>query len=238
MDPYTVIGKDIPRVDGREKATGAAIYTDDIKLPGMLHGKLLRSPVPHARIRSIDAGKARRLPGVKCVITGQDIPKVKYGNWRLFPATQDEYALAVDKVRFIGDEVAAVAAVDPDTAAEALELIHVEYEELPPVFDVLKSVRKNAPSIHEATPNNISVDRKIEYGDIHKAFKECDYVREDTFKVHAVSHAYLEPCSSLARTDVDGRITLWTSPESCWIPVKATTKGRSASHGSNLSYVT
>jgi len=217
MDEYTVIGKDIPREDGREKATGTAIYTDDMKLPGMLHGKLLRSPVPHARIRSIDVSKARRLPGVKCVITGEDTPKVKYGNWRLFPATQDEYPLAVDKVRFIGDEVAAVAAVDPDLAAEALELINVEYEELPPVFDVLSSVRKNAPVIHETSPNNISVDRKIAYGDITKGFAESDYVREDIFTVHPVSPAYLEPCSSLAQCDQDGRITLWTSTQTPYI---------------------
>ena len=217
MDKYSVIGKDIPRVDGREKATGAAIYTDDIKLPGMLHGKLLRSPVPHARIRSIDVSKARRLPGVKCVITGEDTPKIKYGNWRLFPATQDEYPLAVDKVRFIGDEVAAVAAVDLDTAAEALELIQVEYEELPPVFDVLTSVKKNAPVIHETSPNNISVDRKIAYGDIKKGFAESDYVREDIFTVHPVSPAYLEPCSSLAQCDLDGRITLWTSTQTPYI---------------------
>jgi len=217
MDEYTVIGKDIPREDGREKATGTAIYTDDMKLPGMLHGKLLRSPVPHARIRSIDVSKARRLPGVKCVITGEDTPKVKYGNWRLFPATQDEYPLAVDKVRFIGDEVAAVAAVDPDLAAEALELINVEYDELPPVFDVLSSVRKNAPVIHETSPNNISVDRKIAYGDITKGFAESDYVREDIFTVHPVSPAYLEPCSSLAQCDQDGRITLWTSTQTPYI---------------------
>ncbi len=217
MDKYSVIGKDIPRVDGREKATGAAIYTDDIKLPGMLHGKLLRSPVPHARIRSIDVSKARRLPGVKCVITGEDTPKIKYGNWRLFPATQDEYPLAVDKVRFIGDEVAAVAAVDLDTAAEALELIQVEYEELPPVFDVLTSVKKNAPVIHETSPSNISVDRKIAYGDIKKGFAESDYVREDIFTVHPVSPAYLEPCSSLAQCDLDGRITLWTSTQTPYI---------------------
>jgi 4-hydroxybenzoyl-CoA reductase alpha subunit len=217
MDKYSVIGKDIPRVDGREKATGAAIYTDDIKLPGMLHGKLLRSPIPHARIRSIDVSKARRLPGVKCVITGEDTPKIKYGNWRLFPATQDEYPLAVDKVRFIGDEVAAVAAVDLDTAAEALELIQVEYEELPPVFDVLTSVKKNAPVIHETSPSNISVDRKIAYGDIKKGFAESDYVREDIFTVHPVSPAYLEPCSSLAQCDLDGRITLWTSTQTPYI---------------------
>ena len=217
MNNYSVIGKDIPRVDGREKATGAAIYTDDIKLPGMLHGKLLRSPVPHARIRSIDVSKARRLPGVKCVITGEDTPKIKYGNWRLFPATQDEYPLAVDKVRFIGDEIAAVAAVDPDTAAEALELIVVDYEELPPVFDVLASVRKNASIIHETSPSNISVDRKIAYGDIKKGFAESDYVREDIFTVHPVSPAYLEPCSSLAQCDQDGRITLWTSTQTPYI---------------------
>ena len=149
MDKYTVIGKDIPRVDGREKATGAAIYTDDLKLPGMLHGKLLRSPLPHARIRSIDVSKAKRLPGVKCVITGEDTPKIKYGNWRLFPATQDEYPLAVDKVRFIGDEVAAVAAVDSDTATEALALIDVEYEELPGVFDPFEAMKPDAPLVHE-----------------------------------------------------------------------------------------
>ena len=217
MDDYTVIGKDLPRVDGREKATGTALYTDDIKLPGMLHGKLLRSPVPHASIRSIDVSKARRLPGVKCVITGEDTPKVKYGNWRLFPATQDEYPLAVEKVRFIGDEVAAVAAVDQDTAAEALELIDVEYEELPAVFDVLASVRKNAPVIHVTSPNNISVDRKIAYGDINKGFAESDYVREDVFTVHPVSPAYLEPCSSLAQCGQDGRITLWTSTQTPYI---------------------
>ena len=96
----------------------------------------MRSPVAHARIAHIDVSKAAALPGVKCVITGEDTPKIKYGNWRLFPVTQDEYPLAVDKVRFIGDEVAAVAAVDKDIAAEALELIHVAYEELPAVFDI------------------------------------------------------------------------------------------------------
>ncbi|HIC86419.1 MAG TPA: 4-hydroxybenzoyl-CoA reductase, partial [Desulfobacterales bacterium] len=112
MKEFSVIGKEIPRADAWLKATGKALYTDDIKLPGMLFGKLLRSPLPHAKIVHIDVSKARSLPGVKCVITGQDIPKVKYGNWRLFPATQDEYALAMDKVRFVGDEVAAVAAID------------------------------------------------------------------------------------------------------------------------------
>ena len=217
MNQFTIVGKSVPRTDARAKATGAAIYTDDIKLPGMLHGALLRSPVPHARISHIDVKKARALPGVKCVITGEDTPKIKYGNWRLFPATQDEFPLAVDRVRFIGDEVAAVAAVDRDTAREALELIRVEYEELPAVFDIARAIRKGAPILHESVPDNISVNRKITYGNIREGFARSDYIRKDTFTVHAVSHAYLEPCSCIARCDADGRITLWTSTQTPYI---------------------
>jgi len=213
MKEFSIVGKSVPRNDARAKATGTAIYTDDIKLPGMLHGRILRSPLPHARIVHIDTSKADSLPGVRCIITGEDTPKVKYGNWRLFPETQDEYPLAVDKVRFIGDEVAAVAAIDPDIAEEALGLIKVDYEELPAVFDVDSAIREGAPVIHDYCSTNISVNRKIRYGDIEKAFAQSDYIREDVFTVHAVSHAYLEPCSSLAQCDLDGRITLWTSTQ-------------------------
>ena len=213
MEDFSIVGKNVPRNDGRAKATGSAIYTDDIKLPGMLHGRILRSPFPHARITYIDTSKAVSIPGVKCIITGEDTPKIKYGNWRLFPDTQDEYPLAIDKVRFIGDEVAAVAAVDLDIAEEALALIHVEYEELPAVFDVDASIREGAPIIHDYCPSNISVNRKIQYGNVEQAFAESDYVREDTFTVHAVSPAYLEPCAALAQCDLDGRITLWTSTQ-------------------------
>lgn len=213
MKRFNMVGKDVPRNDARAKATGTATYTDDMKLPGMLYGRILRSPVAHARIVRIDTSRAAALPGVKCVITAEDTPKIKYGNWRLFPETQDEYPLAVDKVRFIGDEVAAVAAMDKDTAEEALELIEVEYEELPAVFDVNEAAREGAPVLHAYCPNNISVNRKIQYGDVEKAFAEADYVREDTFNVHGVSPAYLEPCSALAQVDLDGRITLWTSTQ-------------------------
>ena len=217
MEQYTLLGKDIPRDDARAKATGTAIYTDDMKLPGMLYGALLRSPHPHARIVGIDTSRAMKLPGVKCVIIGTDLPKVTFSNWRLFPSTMDEYALARDKVRFIGDEVAAVAAVDRDIALEAVNLITVDYEVLPGVFDVDAAISGNAPVLHEAVKNNISVHRKIEYGDIEKGFAESDYVREDVFTVHAVSHAYLEPCSSLAAVDPDGRITLWSSTQTPYI---------------------
>jgi len=213
MDLFTIVGKDVPRTEAPLKARGAAIYADDIKLPGMLYGALLRSPLPHARIAHIDATGAKKIPGVKCVITGNDTPRIRYGNWRLFPNTQDEYPLAVGKVRFVGDEVAAVAAVDKETALEAVEQIHVEYEELQAVFDVDAAVRKGAPLIHEETPGNISVDRRIQSGDLGKGFAQSDYVREDTFTVHAVSHAYMEPCSAVAQVDLDGRITLWTSTQ-------------------------
>jgi len=213
MKGFNIVGKHVPRNDAQAKARGSALYTDDMKLPGMLHGRILRSPLAHARIVRIDTRKAASLPGVKCVITAEDTPKIKYGNWRLFTDTQDEYPLAIDKVRFIGDEVAAVAAVDKDTAEEALERIVVEYEELPGLFDVESATKAGAVAIHDYCKNNISVNRKIQYGDVEKGFSESDYVREDTFRVHAVSHAYLEPCSSLAQVDLDGRITLWTSTQ-------------------------
>ena len=203
----------MPRNDAEAKARGTALYTDDLKLPGMLHGRILRSPWPHAQIKQIDVSHAAALPGVKCVLTGEDTPKIKYGNWRLFPETQDELPLAVDKVRFIGDEVAAVAAVDPDTAAEALERIVVEYEELPAVFDLDSARQPGAPVLHDYCPSNVSVNRKIQYGEVDQGLAEADYVREDTFTVHAVSHAYLEPCAALAQVDLDGRITLWTSTQ-------------------------
>ncbi len=214
---FNIVGKDVPRIDGRSKVTGAAMYTDDFKLPGMLFGKILRSPIAHGKILNIDVSRAAALPGVKCVITGEDTPKIKYGNWRLFPQTQDEYPLAVDKVRYIGDEVAAVAAIDKDTAEEALELIGVEYEVLPGVFDVDKAILKGAPVIHDITPTNISVDRRIQFGDVDKGLAESDYVREDIFWLPAVNHAYMEPCSTLARCDTDGRITIWTSTQTPYI---------------------
>ena len=128
---FRVVGKENRKVDGMSKATGEAIYTDDIQLPGMLHAKMLRSPHAHARIVSVDTSKAEALPGVVATLVGAELP-IRYG---VIPWTPDEHALAVDKVRFIGDEVAAVAAIDEDTALEALDLIEVEYEVLPAILD-------------------------------------------------------------------------------------------------------
>ncbi|MFH1034172.1 MAG: molybdopterin cofactor-binding domain-containing protein [Pseudomonadota bacterium] len=212
-----MIGQSIPRIDAPLKVSGRAIYTDDIKLPGMLHGKLLRSPHPHALIKRIDVSKAKALPGVMDVVVGADTPKVKYGNWRLVPESQDELPLAVDKVRFVGDEVAAVAAVDAETAERALALIEVEYEELPAVYTVEDATAEGAPLVHEASKGNVSLVRKINYGDLEGMFQKADYVREDTFRVHAVQHAYLEPCSSVAQAEEGGRVTLWTSTQTPYI---------------------
>lgn len=217
MADYQIIGTDVPRTDGRAKATGTAVYTDDITLPGMLVGGLVRSPHPHARIKSVDASKARALPGVRCVLTGAEIPKVKYGNWRLFPATQDEYALAVDKVRFVGDPVAAVAAIDKDVLLRAMSLVEVEYEPLPAVFSIDDALADSAPVLHQETPNNISVERRIAFGDVDLALEAAHLVRDDTFTVHPVSHAYLEPCSAVAQAEADGRLTLWTSTQTPYI---------------------
>lgn len=212
-----LIGQSVPRLDAPQKVTGQAIYTDDIKLPGMLYCKILTSPLPHARIKSIDVSKAKALPGVKDVIIGEDTPKVKYGNWRLVPESQDELPLAVDKVRFVGDEVAAVAALDPEIAEKAISLIEVEYEELPALYTVEDSIAEGAPLIHEESKNNVSLVRKINYGDVDGAFASAHYVREDTFRVHAVQHAYMEPCASIAAPDEGGRVTLWTSTQTPYI---------------------
>jgi 4-hydroxybenzoyl-CoA reductase alpha subunit len=217
MSEFSLVGTNVTRTFIKDKALGTAQYTDDIKMPGMLHGRFLRSPYPHARILNIDTSKAKALPGVKSVLTADDMPKVKFGNWRLFPDTQDETALAIDKVRFIGDEVAAVAAIDRDTAEEALSLIKVEYEVLPASFDTESSMAENAPVIHESYPNNISLLRRVKHGDVEKILAESHYVREDIFNVHAIYPAYLEPCSAVAKVDYDGRITLWSSTQTPYV---------------------
>lgn len=186
----SVVGKSLPRSDARIKAVGAARYCDDIIRPGMLFGKLLRSPVAHAKILNIDVSKAKKLPGVKSVITADDTLKIRFGNWRLVPESQDELPLAVDKVRFIGDEVAAVAAIDKDIAEEALSLITVEYEELPGAFSVDESLAEGAPVIHKTYSNNISLQRKIDYGDLDQGFADSHLILDNDFTVHATSHAY------------------------------------------------
>ena len=170
-EDFKVIGKPHRKVDGLAKATGEAVYADDIQLPGMLHAKTLRSPHPHARILSIDTSRAEALAGVHAVITGEDLP-TKYG---VIPWTPDENALATDLVRFIGDEVAAVAAVDEDTANAAIELIDVEYEVLHAYLDPNESLIRHDPAIHpDNKKGNISKKVELSFGEVDAAFERAD----------------------------------------------------------------
>lgn len=210
----SVVGQSFPRIDSGVKVTGEARYAGDLKFHGMLYGKILRSPHAHAKILNIDTSKAKKLPGVKAVITGKDTLGVKYGIWRLRPETMDEQGLATDKVRYVGDEVAAVAAIDEDTAEEALEHIKVDYEPLQGLFSPEEAMKKGAPEIHEGIKNNISITRRIEVGGVDKAWDQCDCVREDTFRTQVVQHVPMEPHTCVASFDPSGKLTVWTSSQS------------------------
>jgi len=211
MAEFSVIGERHPRVDAREKVTGEAKYAADYSLPSMLWCKLLRSPYPHARIINIDTSKAEKLPGVKAVVTGKD-----FGGWTWgwMPATRDEPPLAVDKVRYMAEAVAGVAAIDEDTAEEATEHIKVDYEELPGVFDPEEAMKEGAPEVHDYVKNNISVEYHWDFGDVDKAFAESYIVREDRFRTARATHGYLEPPAILAYYDPTGYITVWAAKQS------------------------
>lgn len=216
MSKYSVIGTRVHRVDGTDKVSGRAKYTFDVVLPEMLQGKILRSPHPHAKILNIDTTKAEKLVGVKAVLTGKDTFGRKNGIWRRFPELCDEEILCRTKVRYIGDPVAAVAAVDEDTAEEALDLIEVDYEPLPAVFDPLEAIKEDAPQIHEGVELNINVTRHIEWGDVDEAFKKADYVREDQFKCASQAHMCMETHCAVASFGLDGKLTVWTSTQSSY----------------------
>lgn len=207
---YSVIGSPQPMVDGLVKATGHAKYTADLSLPGMLIGKLLGSPYPHARVLKIDTKKAFGLPGVKAVVTGADISGEKYG---FFRSRRDETGLT-RKARYIGDPLAAIAAVDEETALEGLDLIKVDYEELPSVFDPEEAMKEGSPLVHEEYERNLVAYRGFDFGDIETGFKNSYHIREDRFSSQAISHGVLEPRAVLAEYDVSGKLVVWTATQS------------------------
>jgi 4-hydroxybenzoyl-CoA reductase subunit alpha len=211
MNEYSVIGKRLPRVDAHEKVIGQAKYAGDYSMPGMLWCKILRAPHAHARILQIDASRAEKLRGVKGVVTGKD-----FGGWTwgFMPNTRDEPPLAYEKVRYLYEGVAAVAAVDEETAEEACELIKVEYEELPGVFDPEEAIKTGAPLVHANKPNNVGLEYHYNFGDVEKAFAESYVVREDRFQTGRVTKGYLEPPASLAYYDPSGSITVWPAKQS------------------------
>ncbi len=206
-----VIGKRIPRTDSLGKAIGSSKFFADVMLPRMLFGRILRSPYPHAKIISIDTSKAEALPGVKVVITGKDTPGLPYG---VRNSLRDEYLLAIDKVRYVGDAVAAVAAIDEDTAEEALSLIKVDYEPLPAVLDPFEALKEGAPQIHDHTDRNISARAFNDSGDIEKGFQESDFIYEDRFSFERLSHGQMEPYGALASYDPVGKLNIW-APSAC-----------------------
>ena len=212
---YSIIGKSIAMIDAAGKTTGSGKYTDDLSLPGMLYGKILHSPHPHARIKSIDTSRAERLDGVMAVITGKDAPN-PFG---ILPVGHDEHALALDKVRYVGDNVACVAAVSEAIAEKALELIAVEYEILPAYFDPEESMKAETNLIHDNKPNNLEKDYHHVFGDPDKAFAEADYIAEGRFLANEVTHAAMEPHCTLAAFELDphtgtlGRLTVWSSTQ-------------------------
>ncbi len=213
-----IIGKRIPRIDGPQKATGEAKYTTDIFLPDMLCAKILRSPIAHAKILNIDTSKAEKIPGVKAVITGKDAWGIKHGFVETPRYPADQYCLANDRVRYIGEEVAAVAAIDEDAAIEALDAIKVEYEELTPVFDIFESIKPDAPEIH---PNelpdltepfkNVGGRCANSFGNVEKAFKNAYLIKNDRFESQLRTHSYLEPQVTVAHYDKSGKLNIWTS---------------------------
>ncbi|MBI3076812.1 MAG: xanthine dehydrogenase family protein molybdopterin-binding subunit [Deltaproteobacteria bacterium] len=229
-----IVGQSVPRSDGQEKVAGQARYMDAIDLPGMLVGRVLRSTVPHGRLRRVDAEKARRVPGVVAVVTGESLRRDGRLNPYYGPALLDQPVLAIDKVLYVGDPVAAVAAVDEESALEALDLIEVEYEELPAVFEPLDAIAPGAPLLHEGElkPGGLFVDLTdvhpvpgtnicnhyvMKKGDGEAGFRHADIVIEQTFSIPETQHYPLEPHSVLAWVDPSGRIALYANTQQPFI---------------------
>jgi len=203
----TLIGQRIPKLDAPSKVTGEAHYLQDIALPGMLHGKILRTDRIHARILSIDTSEAKALPGVHAVITAEDTPVVPLG------FGQDNPPLKGDRVRCTRDEIAAVAADTEAIAEKALKLIKVEYEDLPAVFTTHDALKEGAPVIHDKHPNNTPFTYDYEHGDVAKGEQESDVIVEDTFELHFVTHCCMGVSGIVADFDVEGNLTLYSQTQ-------------------------
>jgi 4-hydroxybenzoyl-CoA reductase alpha subunit len=224
-----IIGKPFRKVDARAKCVGQTKFADDIVLPRMLFCRMLRSHLPHALIKNIDVSKALVLPGVFAVVTGKDFP-IPYG---ILPVSQDEHALCTDKVRFIGDPVAAVAAIDEDVAFDAMNLIEVEYEPLDTISSIDEAVMIDEPRIHDyGDSGNVHKKVSLEFGNVEDGFTEADLVREDTFFYEGNTHLPMEQHAAVAHFDSDGKMTLWSSTQTPHYVHRALAKvlGLPASH--------
>jgi 4-hydroxybenzoyl-CoA reductase subunit alpha len=208
---FTVIGRPLPKVDAWAKVVGETKYADDLFLPRMAYAKLLRSAHAHARIRSIDTSRARALPGVLAVVTAADLPRVKFG---ILPVSQDEEALCAEKVRMVGDPVAAVAAVDEETAEQACRLIEIDYEPLPALMSIFDSLAHPEVRIHEYGDGpNVHKNVALQFGEVEPAFEGADLVREDVFFFEGNNHLPMEQHAAVAHWAADGKLTLWSSTQ-------------------------
>lgn len=208
--PTRIVGTSIPKLDAAAKATGSARYVDDLKLPRMVFGRLLRSPYPHARIVKIDPTRALALPGVLDVLTGKDFAR-PYG---IMPTTQDEHPLTPDTVRYVGEPVAAVCAVDEETAEEALGLVDVRYDPLPVVSTMDEALDPGSVRVHEeARHGNVMKEAHLAFGDVEEALAEADLVAQDTYFYEGSTHAAMEEHACLADCDAEGKLTLWTTTQ-------------------------
>ncbi len=243
-DKYNVVGTRPPRHDGFDKVTGAARFGADINLPGMLHGKILRSPHAHARIRSIDTSKAEALPGVMAVATAQDFPIVQeraidFENAQGNPRIIAENILADRKVLYKGHAVAAVAAANPHVAEAALDLIEVDYEILPVVLDLHEAMKEGAVLLHDDMTTRFRVERfgpgddtgersnvaghlQHKLGDVDKGFREAEVIVEQEYETQTVHQGYIEPHVATAQWSTDGRLTIWTSTQGAFAVRSAT----------------
>src|SRR6202165_3956159 len=219
--PLNVGGKPFRKVDARAKCTGQTKFADDIFLPRMLYCKILRSHHPHALIKNIDLSKALAAPGVIAIITGRDL-SIPYG---ILPVSQDELALCIDKVRFIGDPVAAVAAIDEDAAFDAMNLIEVEYEPLNTISSIEEAIMIDEPKIHEYGDDaNVHKKVSLEFGEVAEGFAEADLIREDTFFYEGNTHLPMEQHAAVAHFDSDEKLTLWSATQTPHYVHRALTK--------------
>jgi 4-hydroxybenzoyl-CoA reductase subunit alpha len=210
-EPLAVVGRRLPKVDAWAKVTGETRYADDLVLPRMAYAKLLRAQHPHARIRRVDVAAARAVPGVYAVVTGRDFPPVRFG---ILPVSQDEEPLCRDKVRYVGDPVAAVAAVDEETAERAARLIAVDYEPLEPLMSIERALAEGTERIHEyGDGHNVHKLVSLEFGDVADGFREADLVREDAFFFEGNTHLPMEQHAAVAQWTADGKLTLWSSTQ-------------------------
>lgn len=210
-----LIGKSVTRPDALDKVTGGRGYPVNVRLPGMLHGKLLRSPYPHARVRSIDVSEALRLPGVKAVLTAKDVPQIPFCPVYFVPSDAErlirDMLILSDRIRFAGQPVAAVAAISEEIAEKALELIDVDYEELPSVFDPEEAMKDGAPQLHDGVAHNIAKNPTFEMGDVEAGFAEADHIFEGVYETQRVHTCYMEPRVCVIDCDREGHFTVHSS---------------------------